>query len=117
MDGAILVARRLNGPMPQDREQHPAGPPGRRSVDCRLPEQVRHGGIGAIELDEMKFAHCSTPYEFPAIPPVIQGSALDVLECTSTTRTIRIRCIHELMMLVELHPDTGPSDDHRSRWR
>lgn len=43
MDGAILVVAATDGPMPQTKE-HVLGPPGRRSVHRRRPEQGRHGG-------------------------------------------------------------------------
>ncbi len=43
MDGAILVVSAADGPMPQTREQHPAGPSGRRAGPGGLHEQGRSG--------------------------------------------------------------------------
>ena len=43
MDGAILVVSRRRRPDAADPRAHPAGPPGRRAGDRRLPEQGRHG--------------------------------------------------------------------------
>ena len=41
MDGAILVVSRRRRPDAADARAHPAGPPGRRPEDRRLPEQDR----------------------------------------------------------------------------
>ncbi len=41
MDGAILVVSRGRRPDAADARAHPAGPPGERAVDRRVPQQVR----------------------------------------------------------------------------
>ena len=43
MDGAILVVLGRRRPDAADPRAHPAGPPGRRALHHRVPEQVRHG--------------------------------------------------------------------------
>ncbi len=43
MDGAILVVAATDGPMPQTQRARAAGPPGRRALHRRGPEQGRHG--------------------------------------------------------------------------
>ena len=85
MDGAILVVSAADGPMPQTREHillaRQVGVPSivvfLNKVDMADPELV--------ELTEMEVRELLNAYDFPGDDtPVIKGSALDVLESTST---------------------------------
>ena len=62
--------------------RHPAGPPGRRAVHHRLPQQGRHGGRqGAAGTGRDGGADLLTKYDFPGDKtPIITGSALKALE-------------------------------------
>ncbi len=85
MDGAILVVSAADGPMPQTREHillaRQVGVPSivvfLNKCDIADPELV--------ELTEMEVRDLLNAYEFPGDDtPFIQGSALEVLESTST---------------------------------
>ena len=85
MDGAILVVSAADGPMPQTREHillaRQVGVPAivvfLNKCDMADPE--------LIELTEMEVREMLSEYDFPGDDtPFIQGSALEVLECTST---------------------------------
>ncbi len=99
MDGAILVVSAADGPMPQTREHillaRQVGVPSivvfLNKCDMADPE--------LIELTEMEVRELLNTYEFPGDDtPVIKGSALDVLECTSTDKNDpKYACILELM--------------------
>lgn len=103
MDGAILVVSAADGPMPQTREHillaRQVGVPSivvfLNKCDMADPE--------LIELTEMEVRELLNMYEFPGDDtPVIQGSALDVLECESTDPSDpKYKCIHELMAAVD----------------
>jgi elongation factor Tu len=103
MDGAILVVSAADGPMPQTREHillaRQVGVPSivvfLNKCDMADPE--------LIELTEMEVRELLNTYEFPGDEtPVIKGSALDVLECTSTDpNDPKYACIHELMEAVD----------------
>ncbi len=103
MDGAILVVSAADGPMPQTREHillaRQVGVPSivvfLNKCDMADPE--------LIELTEMEVRELLNMYEFPGDDtPVIQGSALDVLECESTDPSDpKYKCIHELMNAVD----------------
>ena len=103
MDGAILVVSAADGPMPQTREHillaRQVGVPSivvfLNKCDMADPE--------LIELTEMEVRELLNTYEFPGDDtPVIKGSALDVLECTSTDpNDPKYACIHELMAAVD----------------
>ena len=103
MDGAILVVSAADGPMPQTREHillaRQVGVPSivvfLNKCDMADPE--------LIELTEMEVRELLNLYEFPGDDtPVIQGSALDVLECDSTDPSDpKYNCIHELMKAVD----------------
>jgi elongation factor Tu len=103
MDGAILVVSAADGPMPQTREHillaRQVGVPSivvfLNKCDMADPE--------LIELTEMEVRELLNTYDFPGDDtPVIQGSALDVLECESTDPTDpKYKCIHELMAAVD----------------
>ncbi|MGI6334811.1 MAG: elongation factor Tu [Saccharofermentanales bacterium] len=103
MDGAILVVSAADGPMPQTREHillaRQVGVPSivvfLNKCDMADPE--------LIELTEMEVRDLLNAYEFPGDDtPVIQGSALEVLECTSTDpNDPTYAAIHELMGAVD----------------
>jgi elongation factor Tu len=93
MDGAILVVSAADGPMPQTREHillaRQVGVPSivvfLNKVDMADPELV--------ELTEMEVRELLNAYDFPGDDtPVIKGSALDVLESTSTDVNDPGRC-------------------------
>src|ERR1700690_4119389 len=85
MDGAILVVSAPDGPMPQTREhvllarqvEVPAMVVYLNKVDMMDDPEL-------LELVEMELSELLASYQFPADTPIIRGSALQVLECTST---------------------------------
>ena len=103
MDGAILVVSAADGPMPQTREHillaRQVGVPSivvfLNKCDMADPE--------LIELTEMEVRELLNTYEFPGDDtPVIKGSALDALECTSKDPSDpKYACIKELMAAVD----------------
>jgi len=84
MDGAILVVSAPDGPMPQTREhvllarqvEVPAMVVFLNKVDMMDDPEL-------LELVEMELRELLVSYEFPEETPIIRGSALAVLECTS----------------------------------
>jgi elongation factor Tu len=84
MDGAILVVAAPDGPMPQTREhvllarqvEVPAMVVFLNKVDMMDDEEL-------LELVELELAELLEGYEFPADTPIVRGSALQALECTS----------------------------------
>ncbi len=103
MDGAIIVVSAADGPMPQTREHillaRQVGVPSivvfLNKCDMADPE--------LIELTEMEVRELLDIYEFPGDDtPVIKGSALDMLESTSTDPNDPVYApIHELMAAVD----------------
>lgn len=103
MDGAILVVSAADGPMPQTREHillaRQVGVPSivvfLNKCDMADPE--------LIELTEMEVRELLNMYDFPGDDtPVIQGSALDVLECDSQDASDpKYKCIIDLMNAVD----------------
>src|SRR5260370_34431548 len=104
MDGAILVVAATDGPMPQTREH------------ILLARQVEVPYIVVflnkvdvmddpelLELVEMELRELLAKYGFPGDDiPIIRGSALKVLESTSTDpKAPEYACIHELMAAVD----------------
>ncbi len=86
MDGAILVVSAADGPMPQTREHillsHQVGV-NYIVVFLNKCDQVDDDEL--IELVEMELRELLSQYEFPGDDiPIIRGSALVALECTST---------------------------------
>ena len=86
MDGAILVVAAPDGPMPQTREhillarqvEVPAMVVFLNKVDMMEDEEL-------LELVEMELRELLTSYRFPGDDiPIVRGSALRVLESTST---------------------------------
>jgi elongation factor Tu len=103
MDGAILVVSAADGPMPQTREHILlAGQVGVPSMVVFL-NKCDMADPELIELTEMEVRELLNKYGFDGDnAPVIQGSALEVLECTSTDpKNPKYDCIHQLMDAVD----------------
>ncbi|MDD2417531.1 MAG: elongation factor Tu [Oscillospiraceae bacterium] len=86
MDGAILVVSAADGPMPQTREHivlaRQVGVP-YIVVFMNKVDQVDDPEL--LELVEMEIRELLDEYDFPGDDtPIIKGSALAALECTST---------------------------------
>jgi len=86
MDGAILVCSAADGPMPQTREHivlaRQVGVP-YIVVFMNKVDQVDDPEL--LELVEMEIRELLDEYDFPGDDtPIIKGSALAALECTST---------------------------------
>ncbi|MEZ4725750.1 MAG: elongation factor Tu [Caldilineaceae bacterium] len=104
MDGAILVVAAPDGPMPQTREhillarqvEVPAMVVFLNKVDMMDDEEL-------LELVEMELRELLDSYGFPGDDiPIIRGSALGVLESTSTDpNAAEFACIWELMRVVD----------------
>ncbi|HQY92536.1 elongation factor Tu [Caldilinea sp.] len=104
MDGAILVVAAPDGPMPQTREhillarqvEVPAMVVFLNKVDMMDDEEL-------LELVEMEMRELLSSYKFPGDDiPFVRGSALNVLESTSTDPNApEYACIWELMRVVD----------------
>jgi len=104
MDGAILVVAAPDGPMPQTREhillarqvEVPAMVVFLNKVDMMDDEEL-------LELVEMELRELLDSYGFPGDDiPIVRGSALGVLESTSTdSNAPEFACIWELMRAVD----------------
>jgi elongation factor Tu len=104
MDGAILVVAAPDGPMPQTREhillarqvEVPAMVVFLNKVDMMDDEEL-------LELVELELRELLTSYKFPGDDiPVVRGSALQVLESSSTDPNApEYACIWELMRVVD----------------
>ena len=104
MDGAILVVAAPDGPMPQTREhillarqvEVPAMVVFLNKVDMMEDEEL-------LELVEMELRELLDSYGFPGDNiPIIRGSALGVLESTSTDpKAPEFECIWNLMRAVD----------------
>jgi elongation factor Tu len=104
MDGAILVVSAADGPMPQTREHillaRQVGVP---HIVVFLNKCDMVDDEELIELVEMEVRELLCKYEFPGDDiPIIRGSALDALECTSKDPTApQYACVQELMAKVD----------------
>ncbi len=104
MDGAILVVSAADGPMPQTREHillsRQVGVP-YIVVFMNKADQVDDEEL--LDLVEMEIRELLDEYEFPGDDtPIIRGSALVALECTSKDPNApEYKCIHELMDAVD----------------
>ncbi len=109
MDGAILVVSAADGPMPQTREHillaRNVGVP-YIVVYMNKVDQVDDPEL--IELVEMEIRELLSKYEFPGDDiPIIKGSALEALECTSTdVNDPEYKSILELMDAVDSYIPT-----------
>jgi len=85
MDGAILVVSAADGPMPQTREHILlSGQVGVPYIVVFLNKCDMVDDEELIELVEMELRELLTQYEFPGDDiPIVRGSALVALECTS----------------------------------
>ena len=104
MDGAILVVSAADGPMPQTREHillsRQVGVP-YIVVFMNKADQVDDPEL--LELVEMEIRELLNEYEFPGDDvPIITGSALAVLESSSTDiNAPEYKCILDLMAAVD----------------
>ncbi|NCC84758.1 MAG: elongation factor Tu [Clostridia bacterium] len=104
MDGAILVVSSSDGVMPQTREHillaRQVGVP-TIVVFMNKVDQVDDEEL--LDLVEMEIRDLLSEYEFDGDNcPVVRGSALQVLECTSVdTNAPEYKCVHELMAAVD----------------
>ena len=104
MDGAILVVSAADGPMPQTREHillaRQVGVP---YIVVFLNKCDMVDDPELLELVEMEVRDLLTKYDFPGdTTPIIKGSALKVLECTSTDYNApEYACIRELMDTID----------------
>ncbi len=104
MDGAILVVSAADGPMPQTREHillaRQVGVP-YIVVFLNKADQVDDPEL--LELVEMEVRELLNEYEFPGDDtPIVVGSALKVLESTSTDiNAPEYKCILDLMDAVD----------------
>ena len=104
MDGAILVVAAPDGPMPQTREhvllarqvEVPAMVVFLNKVDMMEDEEL-------LELVELELRELLTTQKFPGDDiPIVRGSALQALECTSKDPNApEYECIWELMRAVD----------------
>ncbi len=104
MDGAILVVSAADGPMPQTREHillaRQVGVPN-IVVFMNKVDQVDDPEL--LDLVEMEIRELLNEYEFPGDDtPIIKGSALKVLECSSKDPNApEYKCILDLMDAVD----------------
>ena len=109
MDGAILVVSSADGPMPQTREHillaRQVGVP-YIVVFMNKADQVDDPEL--LELVEMEIRDLLSEYEFPGDDiPIVVGTALGVLECTSQDPSApEYECIHKLMAEVDSYIPT-----------
>ena len=109
MDGAILVVSSADGPMPQTREHillaRQVGVP-YIVVFMNKADQVDDPEL--LELVEMEIRDLLSEYEFPGDDiPIVVGTALGVLESTSTDPAApEYECIHKLMAEVDAYIPT-----------
>ena len=109
MDGAILVVSAADGPMPQTREHillsRQVGVP-YIVVFMNKCDQVDDEEL--LDLVEMEIRELLTEYEFPGDDtPIIRGSALQVLESSSTDiNAPEYKCILDLMEAVDSYIPT-----------
>ena len=106
MDGAILVVSAADGPMPQTREHILlARQVGVKYIVVYLNKCDMVDDPELLELVEMEVRELLSKYDFPGDDtPIIRGSALKVLESTSTDPDApEYACIKELMDAVDTY--------------
>ena len=114
MDGAILVVSSADGPMPQTREHillsRQVGVP-YIVVFMNKVDQVDDPEL--LDLVEMEIRDLLSEYDFPGDDtPIIKGSALQVLESSSTDiNAPEYKCILDLMDAVDSFIPTPERDD------
>ena len=113
MDGAILVVSAADGPMPQTREHillaRQVGVP-YIVVFMNKCDMVDDPEL--LELVEMDIRDLLNKYDFPGdTTPIIKGSALKVLESTSTDPNApEYACIKELLDAIDTYIPTPQRD-------
>jgi elongation factor Tu len=109
MDGAILVVSAADGPMPQTREHillaRQVGVP-YIVVFMNKVDMVDDPEL--LDLVELEVRELLSKYQFPGDKiPIIKGSALKVVESSSTDANAEeYKCIHELMAAVDSYVPT-----------
>ena len=104
VDGAILVVAAPDGPMPQTREHvllaHQVEVP---NIVVFLNKVDMMDDPELLELVELELREMLTGYKFPGDEiPIVRGSALKALECTSTDPNApEYACIKELMDTID----------------
>ena len=109
MDGAILVVSAADGPMPQTREHILlARQVGVKYIVVYLNKCDMVDDPELLELVEMEVRDLLTSYDFPGDEiPIIKGSSLKVLECTSKDPNApEYACMKELMDAVDSYIPT-----------
>ena len=109
MDGAVLVVSAADGPMPQTREHILlARQVGVKYIVVYLNKCDMVDDPELLELVEMEVRDLLSSYDFPGDEiPVIKGSSLKVLECSSTDYNApEYACIRELMEAVDTYIPT-----------
>jgi len=116
MDGAILVVSAVDGPMPQTREhillakqvEVPAIVVFLNKVDLMDDPEL-------LELVELEIRDLLNSYEFPGDEtPIVRGSALQALSCTSDDpEDPAYASIWELMRVVDEYIPTPERDDEK----
>ncbi len=113
MDGAILVVSAADGPMPQTREHILlANQVGVKYIVVFMNKCDMVDDPELLELVEMDIRDLLNKYDFPGdTTPVIQGSALKVLESTSKDpEAPEYACIKELLQAVDTFIPTPERD-------
>ncbi len=113
MDGAILVVSAADGPMPQTREHILlANQVGVKYIVVFMNKCDMVDDPELLELVEMDIRDLLNKYDFPGdTTPIIQGSALKVLESTSTDPNApEYACIKELLDAVDSYIPTPERD-------
>ena len=109
MDGAILVVSAADGPMPQTREHILlARQVGVKYIVVYLNKCDMVDDPELLELVEMEVRDLLSSYDFPGDEiPIIKGSSLKVLECTSKDPNApEYACMKELMDAVDSYIPT-----------
>ena len=109
MDGAILVVSAADGPMPQTREHILlARQVGVKHIVVYLNKCDMVDDPELLELVEMEVRDLLSSYDFPGDDiPVVKGSSLKVLECTSQDPNApEYACMKELMEQVDSYIPT-----------
>ncbi len=109
MDGAILVVSAADGPMPQTREHILlARQVGVKYIVVLLNKCDMVDDPELLELVEMEVRDLLSSYGFPGDEiPIVKGSALKALECTSKDPAAEeYKCIQELMDAVDSYIPT-----------
>ncbi len=116
MDGAILVVSAADGPMPQTREHILlANQVGVKYIVVFMNKCDMVDDPELLELVEMDIRDLLNKYDFPGdTTPIVQGSALKVLESTSTDPNApEYECIKKLLDVVDSYIPTPERDTEK----